>query len=1624
MGKHQKGSASSATSKSKRRKLGFNNSSEEHRDTITNNRTAIISVAPSTPDDDNNKKKKFTHDEIVQHISTFLSSTGKSSLSSSSSSDNNAMSKSKGMEEATRLSSSISYLLDFLENNDSVSCNEKHADGSNDNDNDNIITQEDVATLLLPWSVACLMRRLSSGSNTDGCGAGAGDEDDDNELLAWRALSCCLDIILLQSSSRNSTDGNEVVNNDKGPSTHHHEVLLSTSLPQGTLNRLIPYSAKTSFASASTSTSATIYEYTSKCFVHLTKRYKPTLDNACSSLLHEVDSLVSSSIATTTTTKRNNSMASQQQQQQHQTNLILYATLQLIHTLLSKSNHKKMFTTICSILPCLGRLMMAGGNHHDNDNDNEAPNTTYLNVDELVKNVVWDGLFDITHHMEGFRSMSELQNVPVLLLKQVKEEGANNEQVANDIKSKAGEKKKKKICFQSNLFASVSSLLSPSAADDTDSNMEEDTTADKGVYDSIATVNILPILIRGFFERIRTARRGSTSSSEGDANIQFRFFCHVMAPVFEHLFKVQSNEVDGDLSLALLNTVSKTLGLVLDYDAYLPSYSDPDGKHLAFLESITTGLLQKINGEDLFTDEQYSDQKIQVNILLITSLRHILLLNHRLLHERLDYVLYFACTCLTTSRGKSSPANELICAIVKIYRELRQVGYFLTSARGAFSYNSTEIRSNFMLEVLNNGNIMESLSVAYQTCPSGQVHEIWNFFDHWIVDIVDQKFADDINNDSAIAELRFVVQMYIIFLKNIRANKHNSHELRSSCQKSVASSVSKLLGTNSTSSSPNISTDFGDSAGILMRQGFDLWGWLVDLHTRSCFWLSSVDINDHSTFLLTQKSGDIESNNSLNVFTYLHNVVETAVSSKMCQTWRASFLESYWEKIGGRKSKADKLIDDIGIPQSLRGTLQRLAVQRIHQLHSMIYYSNLQENDRHANNPKDGHTSSQVLVAEAKKLVDFTFFIACSQLASQSSTHIDTDASNESLWLPLAQSLCIWSHYCDFFHAELFMIWFFNALCVNECPDELPAQVFLLEKTVARTLARDVSFYDAGKIMSKMVKIGLQFAFSQFLQVPGMRTIMESSGYTKYCVELVRKGHCSANLSLGKNIESIGLALSFLASAPIEIALSNDNLGLLDIAVGLDVASSHVIKQSRDARGDNISPMLTIVHSTRSIIANLLIPKTLLQSSDFDNPCLTSLTSHLLKSYHFGSDSDISLVSCDTVTAYFALCIDYYEMNPTMLKRSLSQLRSFFDSDNIDFSSNNVLLLLRSVIRKMNILNRHHSLSKRTGSAINNSSPYELCLKFVLDISSKDKIVLQGINENDIEAANTVLLESEMLAFIGNHLEATSETDLIKIKASKERVQILFELVTSALGSQCSSQFTNASSYFLSTMASCPGYFLECVPPFALHTSILDLLADVQESPLLETAFCSLIRCSSLEEIQAITAYLLEKSSENSTRSSSTFITKIFYMLISCANNQEQHKFISGTCRKFLLISVGLLRDRSRVGSTNVELFARAITTLVSKKELLLLSGREIAMICCELNPLFYKDRAKDYGEEEGMLIFHSCCSVVASLVSHYPKQLYGCPSPLFSLLLALLSNVLQTSVKKQLSQKALELAK
>ncbi|KAL7499531.1 hypothetical protein ACHAWT_009067 [Skeletonema menzelii] len=1465
-------SVTTPKSSSKRRKKQHSETSSFHADGIT----------PSVSQETSASASASNHDEIVSHITKFLSAT-KSSSSEKESSD---------------LSSVISYLIQVLQKN-TTAVDDEH--GTCTSLAGMYITKEDVATLLLPWSVSRLMRLAAAASaNDENSTNNTGDELD---ALAWAALSSSLDIIAtatpLTATAETSTSQVSTSN----------ETLLSSCFPQSTLNRLVPYAGRIAFFSSSSQPPSkptyNIQKSASNTFVHLVRRYKSSFDVVCKTLLSDVDALVPNSNNhkidndTTTTTRLPHEVA------------VVRATLQKIHGLMESANPKRLFTIVCStdVLPRLGRLSMVMSS---SEADEEG---------KLIQKILWDGLFHPVHHMDGFRTMSEMKTVPKVEAAEVVAAAALDQDGGKQTEGKKGSNK---TCFQAGLFHSVRTLLLSSIPTSVDDTVKEDI---------IAAAKLLPTVVHGFFERVREhamRSKNGGSTTEADAKLQFRFWCHLILPVLETMFNGKQQDGNKEVDDALLDAISQTLGLVLQYDAYLPSYNDPDEEHLTYLQSVANGLVRCVDFSNSRTKTDHDQYA------LVTSLCNLILLNHRLVHSQLSTVTRYACSCLPQ---KNQEPNKLLFTIVKTYRELRAIGDFLTATREAFIKTSSRERADKMNNILLCNSVVDSLALAYQSCPSGQLQEMWNFFDGWIADSISKS-----------PELSFAVQMFIIFVKSIRSDKQNSLSLRGLCELSMNSSIAKLL-------------DRSDAESIHMRLGFDLCGWLVELHSRSCFWIDNISVDGESSFLLTTSKEDT---NRLNVLTYLHNAAETVVTSESFSFWKKSFLGAYWQS-----GKVDTQID-IGVHSSLRGSLQRLALHRIHQLHSMIYYCNLEESENDSKDPQ-----STMLTREATMLVDFSFYIACSEAIGASGSNSeqeDLTLPSDSLWIPIAQSLPIWSHYCEHFHSELFLIWFYTSISSARNSSHTSRR----EYATSLALTRDASFYDNDKIMSPLMHVGIKFA-------------MHKSN---------------------EDVEISSKALAFISSAPVQLVECSDSTGIVTDILDLDIQT---VSLSQSQNGQVVKQLLC---STRSILARVL--SVAMVPSGFDTSLFTKMTQHLLSSSDdIGCDMSYFAASSDAINESLSLCIDYYEKEDTLLRDFFSQLSNLIDDDPSSKIPLSKSFLLRGVIRKLNTLNRHHSLAKR--SVTRNKSVYDICTERVLDIHERTwSRLFSKISEAHSSSCIELLLASELLSFHSNCP--------MKNKEAKEHTTELFEKVDAIQDSSPEADMVTACNYFVSVMADAPDYLFGCVAQEKVFEHVLDAMSlsptSPVDTPLLDAAFCSLIRHTNVDGLDTAIKILIEKEDEGQN---SVFLVKTFHLIISSIKSQEKQKYIAGYCEHFLLISMDLLREKAcddHKAKYNVGLFSRMMTTLLARKELLLMSGREIGMICSEMTPLFHIDRVNARDVECDISVFHSCSSVVSALIAHYSKQLYGCPSPLFGLLLSLLSHTLHTNAKKGLSEKALEYSK
>jgi hypothetical protein len=1497
------------------------NPKTKHAKRLTShNRTSTSDAASSN----NDNKSKQGQEHFVHHISKFLlgskSNTRENCIDSGSSSRN---------EQTESVLFLVKQIESFQETTQSYS--------------DATITKEDIAALLLPWSVARLVRSTSDSAWID--------KEDAAQEVVWRTLSSCLDIL-----SNNAITIDTVA-----------ETTLSNSLSQSTLAKLIIAAASLAFYPQSSSETQ-VQEYASNVFLKLTKRYRPSFEVACNTLLKQIEDLVYPARDNYPNDADSNFIKMLPKHQY----AVVYGALQMIQTLLGGANVKRSFSMLSSaeMLPRLGRLGFV-------QFVNPSTNPTVDKLDggevmSLVENIIRDGLFHQVHHMDGFRTMEELRGLPTLPMLDDDRDGTNG---SLEKQPKSGGKG----CYQSGLFNSLRVLLSGASLNDKDSSNTADT---------VAATNLLPVLIRGFFEGIQTKQQMNNNI------IQFYFWAHATIETFKQLF--QDFGSNANLDMSLLKMTTETLNMVLDRDAYSPSYHDPDEALLSFLKFVTRGLLRCIETSD---SASFTNEKILS--YLLSSIRALLLLNHRLLHEQLPRCIAFACSNLHQYHNDDlmySYATTLLTTIVKTYSELRQVGYFLSSTRNAFVYMQTSKNDSVsMHSLLLCRDVMELLATSYQTLPSGQLQELWDFLDRWIADPVNVfKNESDSLTCHASNELHFATCMFILYIKSIRADKHNSAELRKLCEKTMASSVAKLLDHSKETQNT--------------KQGIDLCGWLVELHTRSCFCIDNiVGDGDGSAFLL---AGDSDDSNTFNVLSYLRETAKETIDSDDFRLWTAS-----WKQTPNIQHPIPPTED--GMASLMQPPLLRLALHRIQQLHSMIYYCKVQEHNVNEVNESKCTVSSAELTSEAKLLVNYVIYTAetfCkpSCLTSESKT----------MWSTVAKSLSTWSCYAEQFHMSIFLSWFFSTL--SHCDDE---DVLLHDNDCVLTLVRDASFYNIKECMSLLVQDGVYFAIRKllscltfngsdecrrdFLSVGEL--LSKPTGLAAALAQEVQSSSLSLNESTNMSIKSIVGVTSFLSSAPLDLLSCNQNIELIDVVVGLDILISRICEMARES-DSFLNSLFKLLSSSRYLLSSLL-PRTTLSADQKSTPLLLLTSEHVIRtSIWFNESYETLRATGNVMSELYTLCIDYCEKNNNLLSEFLSRLNditsvSTITASPMEFGAH--AFLMRSVIRRMNIINHRRTLSK-DHHAVDVSS---LCLKKMWG-KIIDSINNRKSSQSHMKAgAMSLLLASDLLACLGNS-KSTAEED-----KARECTTEIFHLVAS--DNDSSPDLTAAWHYFLSSILTIKNISRSISPVTALSTTLLKAI-EKTDSPLLESSLCSLLRESTVDGIKFVVSYLSSKDITGKSRRR-FFTAKIYNLMIHCVKSQEEIKYLSDQSLVILLTSMSLLQDEQGHGShdeivSNVVLFSAIMSSLISRKDLLLLSGREITMICCEMSAMFKKQETNNTTND--VTIFKSCCSVVSSLVTNYSKQLYGCPTGLFSFLLALLDNILQSNPTNGLDGKSLEYAK
>ena len=973
---------------------------------------------------------------------SFLNTSSPSSPSSSESVvETSSCQENTNDTDDRQLASCVSSLLSFLTNDMS-----KNVTSTKSN-----LSKTHVASLLLPWATSLLLRQAKG--NLKSTSTSTSTSTTHNEQLLstlWKTFALSFEFLSLgtahefQTNDNNDTALVTIINHmmkeekdEEKTSTRdnynttttatntfkktekliHNQNVLGSTLPLGTLNKLIQ------FAAISLTKGGFIQSATTRCYCLLVMAsfYQPTMDHMCHSLLPMIDD---------TTSNNNNNNNNDDATNQCQA-LVSFCTLKKLEQLIQQhkraTNPKNSFILLASIqiLTILCKFSKIIFKESDeivsttctssilasSSSSSSSLHTNKIGNEEVVKNILWHGLFDPDHHMEGFHNMR--LDIPGTI-------------------DKPDSKKHDKKCYQQNLFESIDTMYRITIE-------KEEEKKSNDVY-----MDLIPLLFDGFVHQSnifhennmrKYSQKTNTTRVDKLAKIQFRFWCRIFDPLISLLGRIQlnkqfDNENCRNVSIELLHTITESILLLSKSESYLPSYADPNNDHLNYLIE---------SGEILLASMEQNKKSIfsQRRILSCNAMKELFSLNHHIFHNKLPRIIFsMASSNSTFDQSEMDTYGSFLSHFCTTYQKLRQMTHFIECIVGCFDHQSLHKNTGFSDKNFNNDTInillhsnyfVRSLFSAIYSLPQGQIQELWDIFHTYFQSISAARTLE--KNDKR--NFENVADFYVLFLKGVHVTVFNAREIMDSCELTMNQQLSQLIAKE------EISIDTLDMNCIVSKSRLHLCGWLLNVHTKCSFWLNEIPINIGSSSEFGKVGVPLVPLLSRTVNKYLSDSTE-------------------------RKHDL--------------GALQHLAWHRIEQLHSHIFLQQEQE----VLHELCDNIKSKAMMQEAEQLVNFLIVSArdrkfTDDCVSQNVHH------RVAGWKLVAQSLSTWSVYSNDDQINCFLEWLFDTLItpqeansnilggyVDTINERIPSKLFAEEYAVANALIHDASFYEVDKICNRV----------------------------------------------------------------------------------------------------------------------------------------------------------------------------------------------------------------------------------------------------------------------------------------------------------------------------------------------------------------------------------------------------------------------------------------------------------------------------------------------------------------------------------------------------------------------------
>ena len=1428
---------------------------------------------------------------------------------------------------------------------------------------DSLMSPADVANMLLPWAVKHLLYEAPSHANSS---------PSHGSDLKWRTLQSCLTVLL-------------ACNDDSS---------TSSCLSQSALHKLVPYCAQVALCKEEVDAAAA-------CYTLLVDRfYHPNTDLAYHSILPLVDECVAQQPIT-----------ADHKRAKHQLQ-VLGSTLTLLQRIQGTSNPKKTFQLI--IEP---KVMSILSRWHCLVQENEE-------IQSCVRELLWEGLFNPIHHIDGFRSMN--MPVPSIELSTVKHEeipGTDDEDKPHADPKKTKHKQKGFAhCYQESLLTTLGTMIDTLSCDN---------EASARIDRAVVAAHIIPELLDGFIRQSNEWERNVGSKSrKKDANfmamVQFRLWSNLVGPMMLRLCRSvlscdessQMLHITSAATLSMVRSIRETLTLVLKHSLYLPSYPDKDHVNFLFLQNLTSTFLEILEIARGLDKEDSS----QVESECLQGLETLLCLNHLVVHERLSELIS-ACVLVQTRPEECSEIDahrrSLVTSIINTYHRLRQLDHLFRSLLSAADMEQTSPKQKkdalcLLKRLFHETDVQREFAAAIQNCPPGQVQDLFHDLSDWIqkasekvnsqgLRTVKKKSSkEDLPTDEAIG-VSFAVNLFVLLIRNVRVDHHTSVGIATLCDEAMKMAARPLIAGTYVGNSDN------HAVSEMKRHALVLCGWLLDLRTRCAFWLNESDQNG-DTF---SKGGRIDVITSI-----LEDLALLGTSAGEGTVEGDEALKKLQDSVYGT------MLDEV----------QFLMCHRICELHSLIHEERCVEMSNQENS-----LGRSRLTDDANRLVALVVAIAEKGAPSMK----DVDGMYESRWKTLAETAAYWAPYSSPHHVDPFLQWMFTTLAVPEEDGEresvelypggriLEQKVFSEERAVAEALLHDSSFFEITEFATRFHSVGigcvadlLRLALATAIEgtdecegsiVAKTQKLVCDLGGTSCCSASMRQwGVAMKAVALdgaknpfhGRTIREDLLRRTLRTVQLLNaIPQPSTSCSYLDTAVRLDVLLCAIyLKASPDVGKSLALPLLCAVRTFAA--SSLLNTHGYVNNAQelhlFLREYLQTTSALLSRVDILDTDQQRQLlrVSGMLIEAIAASCLAASKEHV----RPIQTLVECFAALILDNHDSN------GVFETRVLLNMSRSLVKRVVTFTD--------LQKKLTEDEKSAELVTAIRETFGKAGQhrNFLLQNdefraEWLLLMGDALRLSSSIGL------NDPDVVDLELVRQSFEDDTEQVVKRAASYYLACKVATGGSMSASVSDLVVGQC---LAATRGCNQLQDATFCELVRGMGSDELRCLLEHLLSKAQSKVELKISAL--HLFCLLIEHVKNEHARSEISCVARKFFALGLQLLHPSSDelnvvIWAKNVDLSISLIIALTQQKDIITVRERDLALVLahvhCTLGP-GGSFRTPDVPPSDDQ-VYSSCSRLVSALLQRFPKQLYSCVPCVVSAMHGLLSHAVYGTTLSEL---------